>query len=70
MSGSLWNQLIVLGKVAVRVTARLAEHAVEQADEIWQESKKAFLQELDPNIEDARIIEERSSRPSESSQDD
>ncbi len=69
MNMPLWKQLLVAGGVALRMTARLVDRAAEEAQEVWQESKKAFLQELDPNVEDAHILEEKHRRLQEPSQE-
>jgi hypothetical protein len=42
----------------LRLTANLVEATADRVSDIAAESKKAFDRELDPNIEEARVIEE------------
>jgi hypothetical protein len=61
-----FDQLNLLGKAvflsgaAVRVTANLIDAALDRAAGVVVEAERAFLEEFDPdpNIEDAKIIEE------------
>lgn len=45
----------------MRLTANLIDATADRVTRIATESKVAFERELDPNIEDARILEEYSS---------
>ena len=60
-----FEQLNLLGKsvflagAAVRVTANLIDTALVRAADIVVEAEKAFQQGLDPNVEDAKILDER-----------
>ena len=60
-----FEQLNLLGKsvflagAAVRVTANLIDVTLGRAADIVVEAEKAFQQGLDPNVEDAKILEER-----------
>lgn len=47
-----------VGGTVLRFTANLVEATAERVSHIAAESKEAFDRELDPNIEDARVIEE------------
>lgn len=49
---------VLLGGTAVHLTKTLVEATAERVSTIARESKEAFERELDPNIEDARVIEE------------
>jgi hypothetical protein len=49
---------VYLGGAVMRVTANLVDATADRVSSIASESKRAFNRELDPNIEDARIIEE------------
>lgn len=46
------------GGSAVRVAAGLIDRAVNRAVDVVLDAEKAFRQGLDPNIEDAKILEE------------
>ncbi len=48
----------LLGGGAVKLAARAIDGALERAATISVEAKDAFQKELDPNISDARILEE------------
>lgn len=49
---------VFLGGSVLRLTANLIDATADRASSIAVQSKKAFERELDPNIEEARIIEE------------
>jgi len=53
------GKTVYLGGSALRLTANLIDSAVDRAASIAEESKRAFDRELDPDIEDATVIEER-----------
>ncbi len=59
-----FDRLNLLGKAvfvtgaAVRVTASLLDAAIHRAADLWIEAEEAFKKELDPNLEDAKILEE------------
>ena len=48
----------LLGGGAVKLAARAIDGALERAASITIEAKDAFQKELDPNVSDARILEE------------
>lgn len=50
---------VYVGAVAMRLTANLIDAAADRAIQIADDSKRAYQREVDPNIEDAKIIEER-----------
>ncbi len=53
------GKAVYLGGTALRLSANLVDHTVQQASRIVDDSRAAYLREVDPNIEDAKIIEER-----------
>lgn len=53
-----FGKTVYVGGSMLRFTANLVDAAAERVSKIAAESKQAFNRELDPNIEDARIIEE------------
>lgn len=53
-----FGKAVYLGGTALRLSANLVDRTVERASLIMEESKAAYLREVDPNIEDAKIIEE------------
>lgn len=55
---NLLGKAAYLGGSAVRLAAGWIDTAVHQAAGIYVETERAFKQGLDPNIEDAKIIEE------------
>lgn len=55
-----FGKTVYLGGTVLRLTANLVDAAADRATAIADESKKAFERELDPNVEDARVIEEYS----------
>lgn len=54
---------VFLGGTALRLTANLIESTADRVSTIAAQSKEAFDRELDPNIEDARVIEEYPNSP-------
>jgi hypothetical protein len=59
------GKTVYVGGTLLRHTANLIDATTERVSKIAAESKRAFERELDPNIEDARVIEEYSRRESE-----
>lgn len=57
------GKAVYLGGAALRLSANLIDQTVERASVIIDESRAAYLREVDPNIEDAIILEEREDRP-------
>jgi hypothetical protein len=49
---------VFVGGQVMRLTANLIESTADRASSIATRSKEAFDREIDPNIEDARVIEE------------
>ena len=62
-----FGKTVYVGGTLLRHTANVVDAAAERVSKIASESKRAFDRELDPNIEDARVIEEypRSDTPEE-----
>lgn len=53
------GKAVYLGGAAVRASANLVDKTARRIEAIADESREAFQREVDPNIEDAKIIEER-----------
>ena len=47
-----------LGGAALRLTANLVDATADRVSKIASDSKQAFNRELDPNIEDAHVLDE------------
>lgn len=54
------GKAVYLGGTALRLSANLVDYTVDRATRIVEDSRAAYQRELDPNIEDATIIEEHS----------
>ena len=57
-----FGKAVYLGGTALRLSANLVDHTVERATRIVEDSRAAYLREVDPNIEEAKIIEEQIDR--------
>lgn len=55
---NLLGKAAYLGGSAIRLAAELIDSAVHQAAGIYVEAERAFKQGRDPNIEDAKVIDE------------
>lgn len=53
-----FGKTVYLGGTVLRLTANLVDATAERVSKVAAESKKAYDRELDPNIEEARVIEE------------
>lgn len=59
------GELNLLGRVvyfageSVRVTANLLESVIKLAADTYMDAEKAFKEGLDPNVDEAQILEER-----------
>jgi hypothetical protein len=64
-----FEQLNLLGKTvfiagaAVKLTSTLIDFALDRTARLIAETEKAFLEGKDPNVDDAKILEERIERP-------
>ncbi|MFO8100246.1 MAG: hypothetical protein R6T83_11580 [Salinibacter sp.] len=56
---------VYLGGAVMRLTANLVDTTADRVSSIAAESKRAFERELDPNIDEARVIEEYPRSPEE-----
>ncbi len=56
------GRLGLLAGGAVRLAASAAELAIDRAASITAEAQMAFRKEMDPNVSDARILEETTGR--------
>lgn len=59
------GRLGLLAGGAVRLAAAATEKAIDRAASIAVEAQTAFKKEMDPNVSDARIIEESDGRADE-----
>lgn len=59
---SMVGRAVFLAETGVRAASSLIDKAVHQAADVVAHAEKAFKQGLDPNIEDAKILEERNER--------
>jgi len=57
------GKALLLGGTAVRLTARAIDHTLERAAHTVAEAERAFKRELDPNMEEAKVLEERAGEP-------
>ncbi len=55
---NLLGKAVFLGGVLTRVATQFVDTAIQATADVVVEAQKAFKQGLDPNIEDARILEE------------
>jgi hypothetical protein len=53
------GKTVFIGGTALRLTANLLDKAADRASKIAEDSREAYRREVDPNIEDAKVIEER-----------
>ena len=52
------GKTVFVGGAALRLTANLLDRAADRAVTIASESKRAYQREVDPNIEEATVLEE------------
>lgn len=55
---NLLGKLVYVGGVLTRTAQDVVQTAVDATSEIISEAEKAFKEGLDPNIDDAKIIDE------------
>ena len=55
---NLLGKAVFLGGAITRIASKAVDSAIQASVDIALEAEKAFKQGLDPNIEDAKIIEE------------
>lgn len=55
---NLLGKAAFLGGSAVRLAAGLIDSAVHHAADVYVEAERAFKQGRDPNIEDAKVLDE------------
>ena len=55
---NLLGKLVFVSGVLTRTASGIVQTAVDATAEIITEAEKAFKEGLDPNIEDAKVIEE------------
>ncbi|HHP7238666.1 hypothetical protein [Longibacter sp.] len=49
---------VYVGASVLRVAAKAIDRTADRVNRIAEESREAYLREVDPNIEDAKVIEE------------
>ena len=54
-----WGRAAALGGTAVRLTADALDYGARRAATTLADAEKAFHQGRDPNVEDAKILDER-----------
>ncbi|MEM1044110.1 MAG: hypothetical protein AAGI91_15985 [Bacteroidota bacterium] len=54
----LTGKAMLVGGTAVRLTARLIDGALDRAASTVADAEHAFKRELDPNMEDAKVLDE------------
>ena len=59
------GQLACLGGLAARLAAGTLQAAAKRAVHIYTDAEKAFREGKDPNMDDARIIDEEHQEPQE-----
>lgn len=52
------GKAVFLSGSVVSVVAEAIDTVVTSAVDVWVAAEKAFLDELDPNVEDAKVLEE------------
>jgi hypothetical protein len=52
------GKTVFIGGAALRLTANLLDRAADRASRIAIESRRAYEREMDPNIQEATILEE------------
>lgn len=55
---TLLGKTVFLGGAAARLTANLIDRLIDRTAGIVVEAEKAFKQGLDPNVEDAKVLDE------------
>jgi hypothetical protein len=61
-----FGKSVFLGGTVLRLTASLIESTADRVSSIAARSKEEFDRELDPNIEDARVLDESPRKPEQS----
>ncbi len=59
---NMLGKAVYLGGIFTRVATQAVDSAIQATADIVIETRKAFQQGLDPNVEDAHIIEETNER--------
>ena len=59
---NMLGKAVYLGGMFTRAATRAVDSAIQATADIVTETRKAFHQGLDPNVEDARVIEETNER--------
>ncbi len=59
---NLLGKAVFAGGAAVRITANLIDKVIDRAVDMVIDVEKAFKEGLDPNVEDAKVLDERIDR--------
>lgn len=59
---NLLGKAFFLGGAAIRLAANAIDAVLEKTADVVADAERAFREGLDPNIEDAKILEERNER--------
>jgi hypothetical protein len=59
------GKTVYVGGAAMRLSANVLDHVARRASSLADEARREFEREMDPNIEDAKILEERPHRDDE-----
>jgi hypothetical protein len=59
------GHIVYFAGQTVRVTADLLDSVIELAANTYRDAEQAFRQGLDPNVDDANIIEEKDKMPTQ-----
>ena len=55
---NLLGRVVYIAGQGVRVTADLLDSVIDLAADTYRDAERAFQQGMDPNVDDAKIIEE------------
>ena len=53
------GKVVFIGGAVSRVASKLVDSAIDSATTLIADTERAFKEGIDPNVEDAKIIEER-----------
>ncbi len=56
---NLFGKAVYTGGAVVRLAAHAIDTTIDKVADVYAEAERAFREGADPNVDDARIIEER-----------
>lgn len=59
---NLLGKAVYAGGAVVRFTAKAIDEVIDRATDVFAEAERAFKQGADPNVDDARILDEQVDR--------